>query len=613
MTSNCLAKNTLFTSVRLLLFAGLVAFMSACSAAQTTSQQPTESTPSSPQTVTLPKGKDILLAAKLPTMKFTKEGVGSVKGRKMGGDPTADLTFEVLEKPTNSYNLSFRMPIQETEVSAGEILYIAFQGRALSTQIETGEARARFMVQTDDATKNEQLEQIISLPNDWKQYHIPLKFKHDDGKVPLQIALQFGFGVQKFLMKDIQVVLYDKTTDFDALPITKTTYQGMEPDAQWRKEAQARIEQIRKGDFDLQLIKNGKPVSGAKVQVELKRHYFGWGAAIGADEVVNKPAFLKRYAEDFNMAVFENDLKNKPWTKKPDHSEVLKAINLLQLNQVQVKGHVLIWPGFQYLSPAYKGKNAQTVTSMTEAHLKDILTATAGKISRWDVVNEAYTNTDLQEVTGSNEILALGFKEAKRLQPEAARFVNEYGIISRGGLDTKKQDWYYGFVQEMDKLTGGLVDGIGFQSHIGSDLTPPERVLNILDRYATLKKKLCISEFTMDVTTPDVREQYTRDFLTATFSHPAVTEFLFWGHNTGKSDIYRADGMPGVMGKAFFDLVHKEWKTRITDKTNAQGMVKSRGFYGKYSCIVEINGKKQDFDFEILPGAKTVVELEWVE
>ena len=32
-------------------------------------------------------------------------------------------------------------------------------------------------------------------------------------------------------------------------------------------------------------------------------------------------------------------------------------------------------------------------------------------------------------------------------------FTNEYGIISKGGLDTKKQQWYYDFIKRIDENT----------------------------------------------------------------------------------------------------------------------------------------------------------------
>ncbi|HRD82014.1 MAG TPA: endo-1,4-beta-xylanase, partial [Saprospiraceae bacterium] len=320
---------------------------------------------------------------------------------------------------------------------------------------------------------------------------------------------------------------------------------------------------------------------------------------------------LQRFTAAFNLGVFENDLKIKAWSLPERRAEVAAAMDVLSHRGVALKGHVLIWPGFRYLTPDFERfqKNPKLVSRMMKDHLESVLTATYGKISRWDVVNEAYTNTDLQRITGSEDILYQGFRMLKKREPGVLRYVNEYGIISRGGIDTQKQQWYYDFVRRIDAATGGLVDGVGIQSHIGSDLTPPEKVLQILDFYAPLGKKISISEFTMDIDDPEVRTRYTRDFITAAFSHPSVYEFLFWGYKTEKADIYDAQWRHGTMGKAFFDLVHGEWKTKLLLATDDKGMVSGRGFWGKYEYTVMLDGKLYKGEFDLLPGQGNVLKI----
>jgi endo-1,4-beta-xylanase len=257
---------------------------------------------------------------------------------------------------------------------------------------------------------------------------------------------------------------------------------------------------------------------------------------------------------------------------------------------------VLIWPGFNHLTKTIRQNknNPEKVAQIIESHINDILDATKGKVTHWDVVNETYTNKDLQKITGSEEVLYNGFRTIAKKQPNLRRFTNEYGIISKGGIDTQKQEWYYGFIKRIDENTNGLVQGIGIQSHIGSDLTPPERMLEILDYYAQLNKKISISEFTMDVQDVKVREQYTRDFMIAAFSHPNVSEFLFWGNTEDgrkKSDIFTVDNEIGVMGKAYFSLVHDAWKTNLNGATSEEGLISGRGFFGTYQYSFIEDGK----------------------
>src|SRR5438046_29279 len=55
-------------------------------------------------------------------------------------------------------------------------------------------------------------------------------------------------------------------------------YKGREANAAWRKEAEARIEKVRKGEIEVVVNDaSGKAISGADVAVKMKRHAFSWG------------------------------------------------------------------------------------------------------------------------------------------------------------------------------------------------------------------------------------------------------------------------------------------------------------------------------------------------
>jgi GH35 family endo-1,4-beta-xylanase len=348
----------------------------------------------------------------------------------------------------------------------------------------------------------------------------------------------------------------------------------------------------------------------------LIKHSFPFGGAISARQVIENPVAYQNFKKAFNHVVLENDLKIKSWQWEKKRTRTLKALEMLNNDGYLVKGHVLIWPGFNYLTKEFKENknNPKKVTKIIHNHLKNILEATNGKVSHWDVVNEAYTNKDLQKITGSEEILFDGFRILKKKNPKLGAFTNEYGIISKGGLDTRKQQWYYNFVKRIDSVTNGLINGIGLQSHIGSDLTPPQKVLEILGFYATLGKQISISEFTMDIQDATIREQYTRDFMIAAFSHPNVSEFIFWGcikDERNKVDIYNQDFTVGAMGKAYFSLINKDWKTQFTQQTNHKGILKNRGFYGTYKySFTNSEGDIVSGTFFLNPKNKNTIHID---
>jgi GH35 family endo-1,4-beta-xylanase len=389
----------------------------------------------------------------------------------------------------------------------------------------------------------------------------------------------------------------------------------MDVNAKWRDEAFKRIEKIRKGDFTIKLKRHGKEIVGKKVEIELVKHSFKFGAALNAKDIVNNSKEYRNFKSAFNLVVLKNDLKIKRWSKKKKRKVTLQALDILKRDEIDVKGHVLIWPGLSYLTPAVKENvnNPEKVKKIIFNHVRNILKETNGKVSHWDVVNEAYTNQDLQKITGSEKILYQGFRIAKNNYPDIERYTNEYGIISKGGIDIKKQQWYYKYIQRIDDFTGGLVDGIGIQCHIGSDLTAPHKVIEILDFYAALNKKISISEFTMDIQENAIREKYTRDFIIAAFSHPNVSEFLFWGCTQDEKntvDIFKQNGDLGIMGKAYFDLVFDKWKTRLIEKTDRSGKILGRGFYGIYKYSFSDGGKQITGRFKVSPNKSNEIIID---
>ena len=462
-------------------------------------------------------GKNIVAHKKVKNIYLQKEW-GVVKSDKAEKTYETTLTVTTTQQPDFIYKLALKIPLIPTDIKAGEILLLSFQGKTNHALLETGEARTLWLLNVSDNPR-EKIPTSVSIASDWQQYHLPIEINQNIPKKHLNLALQFGYPPQEFLLKNIRLRIFKKGTLLSDLPTTKIKYVGMEDDAAWRKAARERIEQHRKGDFKLCFKKKGKALANHKVQIELKRHHFSWGAAISARKILKDKKRLDYFSKAFNLAVFENDLKIKFWNKKNRKAQVLETIGLLEEKGINVKGHVLIWPGFRHLTKTFKENenNPEKIRKMMDNHVADILKFTKGKISRWDVVNETYTNQDLQRITGSEEILYHGFRALHKREPNVQRFTNEYGIISKGGLDKKKQQWYYDYLKRLDKNTNGLLDGIGIQCHMGSDLTPPKKMLEILDFYATLGKKISISEFTMDIKDDEVRRQYSKDFITAGF------------------------------------------------------------------------------------------------
>lgn len=562
----------------------------------------------------LEKGDNVAIAKKFKYMKTKPEyGQISLVTNEEVKEPV--LKVETKVRPKFIYQANTGIPLKKQDLEKGQKVLIAFKGKTIKSGLETGEARFLWVLnQTKDFKGS--ISSTISLAKEWKQYYIPFELTQDVKEENFRIALQFGYQPQVALFSAIEVLVFDKKTALEALPKTKIKYVGMEADAAWRKKAFQNIEKHRKGDFQLVFEKNGKPLQNKKIQIKQIQHAFSWGATLNAADVMKDENQLKYASRDFNQIVFANDLKIKSWSREKNRQRTLNAIEkITNYTSLKIKGHVLIWPGFQYQNKELRAMENQpeAVRALIQKHVKDITEATKGKIAHWDVVNEAYTNTDLQRITGSEEILYDGFRALRLSQPKVGRFTNEYGIISKGGIDFEKQQWYYNYIKRVDNRTGGLVDGIGIQCHIGSDLTPPEKVISILNYYGTLQKKISISEFTMEIKDAEIRKKYTEDFIIAAFSQPNVSEFLFWGfHAQGnpKAALYNKDWSFTPMGEAYNDLVHKKWKTNLAAKTSASGSLSGSGFYGTYEYSYKEGGNIKKGTFEVKKGEVNTIKIQ---
>jgi endo-1,4-beta-xylanase len=566
----------------------------------------------SAQTKTAPQPKEIFDSEKINGLKAKVKTSGEINVTKVGNE----FEIDVLTKDyvNEVYELATKLPLKPHTFKKGEKILLRFEAKSISSSLETGESKSMWQLKITDSHLDHS-NKAVSFGEEWKEYYVAYEIAKEVQQDKFALVLQFGFPPQQFKLKNISVKVYDQKVAYASLPKTVITYAGIEADAQWRKDAIKRIEQHRQGDVEIIVQKNGKPCKDAKLDVAMVQHEFRWGVAARVSNLLNNEAEQKLLSQSFNHVVLENDLKMKFWGKNPPKKDVLNCIDQLRSKGMTVKGHALIWPGFRHLPDDYEKNqgNKKLITDNVNNHLADILSATKDKIIRWDVVNEVYTNQDLQKITGSENILFDAFKMMKQKYPTVKRNVNEFGIISHGGLNKKKQDWYYDFVKRIDAAVPNAVDGIGMQSHIGTDLTPPERVYAIIDRYAGLNKKICISEFTLDIDDPTLRQMYTEDFLIAAFSHPAIDEFLFWGYkgpSDSKVDIFNNNGAIGTMGKAYMGLVNGLWKTKYTAKTDKNGSSKSKAYFGTYECKITIGGKTTTKTFEHKKDGKSVIKID---
>lgn len=423
---------------------------------------------------------------------------------------------------------------------------------------------------------------------------------------------------------------------FDRVSISDTVapppaYPGGEPNAPWRTEAAARIAANRMAHLQINVTDAlGNPVSGAGASVRMQQHEFGFGSAVvGSRLRDNNPVhamYKQKVAELFNLATLENNLKWPPWEGEwgPGFTQqgAANAVAWLAGQDIDVRGHVMVWPGYGNLPQPAKAvldgaplnaAEQQQLRDLIAQHIADIGGTFAGQLAAWDVVNETRTNHDVMDnLAEGNLAMVDWFAQARAADPQARLYLNDFGILnSGGGTNTFNQGQYFNTLQFLLD-NNAEIDGVGFQAHFSpGDLTGPEQIWDILDRFDQLGLDMQITEFDFNTGDEQLQAMFTRDFLTAVFAHEGVDDFVMWGfwedaHWRPDAAMFRSDWSIKPNGQVYLDLVFDEWWTDEDVATGAAGAVDLDGFKGDYELTIDHQGRQQVVHVTLTDGGLVV-------
>lgn len=444
----------------------------------------------------------------------------------------------------------------------------------------------------------------------------------DSGAGEAEFQLIAGYRPQRVLIGDVRLLNYGRRAKLESLPLIPVTYEGIEPDAPWRKAAQERIEKHRKSNITVKVTDSaGDPVQGATVSVTLTNHAFGfaghYSARLHADSSFREelPTFQKHFKQFFNKAVIPNALKWKQYDeeKKPWIEE---AYAWLSANGIPARGHCVIWPGWRYLPDSLRQyeNDPAMIRKLTMERIHHVMGDWKGRLVEWDVTNECWRQDDLMELCGWG-ILPDWFRRARKADPGTKLYYNDANTFANN--QPGHQDHYFNTIKWMLE-EGAPVDGMGFQCHTHT-LVPPEVIYKRIERFATLGPEIQITEF--DVQTPNVSEevmaQFTRDFMTAVFSQPKTVGIVCWiaGNplRVMRTDPYKAqaayfrrDWTIKPNGQAWLDMKTKVWHTDETGKTDVTGAFTTRGFHGDYEIVVQKDGVTRKLAATVDKSGKTL-------
>jgi GH35 family endo-1,4-beta-xylanase len=503
-------------------------------------------------------------------------------------------------------------------VQQGDAALATFWARSTQPIGSSGFGQASFIFERDGGSYKKSAVAPLKIGVQWQRFEFPFRISENYAPGDAHFQLWLGYGPQVLQIADVSVLDYGQgdPTGFPAV-----TYAGRESTAAWRSTAAARIEQYRKGDLKVDVVDPaGNPIANADVKVQMQDHAFDFGSASAAPWLTSDSPDGAKYrqvaATDFNSVALGNDLKWNYWENQAHRTQyTLPALEWLQQQGQTIHGHTLVWGSWGLMPPDVRNLagDPAALRARIDGHVTDEVSALRGIVDEWDVVNEPYSEHNVTDILGANEI-ARWFTLADQADPQAKLYLNEYDLIEDNGWNLRKQDYIYNLLASL-KAQGAPVDALGIQGHFtGLQLTAPEDLIPVLDRFAGLGLPIEITEF--DVATDDEQLQadYTRDFLTLAFSYPemiGVSSFGFWESNIWNPLVayYRPDWTPKPNLLALRDLIYKQWWTNAAGKTAANGKYRVRGFQGDYLVTVTVNGiaKQVEVSMPTTAGAKVTV------
>ncbi|MDG4798903.1 endo-1,4-beta-xylanase [Micromonospora sp. WMMD1082] len=254
------------------------------------------------------------------------------------------------------------------------------------------------------------------------------------------------------------------------------------------------------------------------------RHGLQIGTAVdmAALNDASEPQYRKIVATEFSSVTAENVMKwesLEPTRGNYNWGPADQLVDFAKRNRQSVRGHVLVWqnqlPTWLTSGVADGSISRQELRELLRKHITTVVSRYQGKISQWDVINEAvsdpWDNPPTLHYKGfwaqhlGPDYIADAFRWARAADPKALLFYNDYNIEAFGSgdpADDKTQ-----FVYDMAKRLLAQrvpIDGIGSQGHLGTQYGN----YDTLQVAAALKKFGALGLVTA-FTEVDVRSQLT--------------------------------------------------------------------------------------------------------
>lgn len=309
----------------------------------------------------------------------------------------------------------------------------------------------------------------------------------------------------------------------------------------------------------------------------LKQSPYPWGSALSMNSLRNDAQYRNTVIREMQSVTAVNAMKMGALT--PDArgqynwTDADFFVNFAQQNELRIHGHVLVWykqstNGMPVWVRNFSGTKEQW-KQMLKEHITTVVTRYKGKVTSWDVVNEAILNdgsfrTPEECVWTKNigvpEYIDWAFQCAHEADPDALLFYNDFGHESTQA----KRNAVNNLVAGM-KERGVPVHGIGMQMHTGIHISLTE-IRSAIQTAASSGLLVHISELDVRANRDAKSQTLTTDMADKQATHykaiarymkdiPAEQRFgiTMWGVHDPSSWLYNNPDYGGLDWPLLFD------------------------------------------------------------
>lgn len=425
------------------------------------------------------------------------------------------------------------------------------------------------------------------------------------------------------------------------------------------------IEQYRKGDVVIKFNSDTPLSDDTVIEVEQISHEFRFGANLFMldefeTEEKNKE-FRQKFPEIFNLATlpfYWNSIEpekgkfryEKGCLKMYRRPAIDLCIEYCDEKGIEPKAHCL---NYDYFSPKWlHGASVEEQKEALEKRFRELSERYADKISCWEVTNETFNIEFVNEFLDKNHYSKFyrekdfnkwSFLTADKYFHNNSLMINDhldFGCMrSLHGEFFGHRSPYYAHIEQL--LNDGIhLDSIGFQFHcffapekeeeLAVSRYNPQHIYKVLDTYASLGKKIQITEMTIsafenDIENEEVQAELVKNLYSVFFSHPAMEAIIYWniydgyasgvlgkmkaGENFYRGGLCDFDMREKPAYKVLKKLVNEVWHTSLRTKLE-NGSLSFRGFYGDYRLKIHTNGEEIVKDITLSSKGNNIITLD---